>query len=272
MSEHVIPHVVFAVDVIERDQDFFHIAGEKYIYAIAKASKCLPLLLPTLIVAQKSDDYDEVISEKHLESLLDEFDGLVLSGSDSNVHPSLYGAAEKKQPQSFDPQRDSTVMKLINMAIRKGVPTLGICRGLQEINVALGGTLHQAVQEVPGHIDHRYSKDEPEDVQYAPRHGVNLVPGGMLSGLSDTDDIRVSSLHTQGIDRLGEGLTVEAVAEDGLIEAFRLEGHPFLLATQWHPEWRFWENPFSEAILKSFGEACMERRKQRKFVQIHPGD
>lgn len=263
MSKALIPHVLFAVDVIERDQDQFHVAGEKYIYGVAKAAKCLPLLLPTVVVAQRSDKYDEVIAKEHLESLLDEFDGLILSGSDSNVHPSLYGHTTKEQAQSFDHQRDSTVMKLINLAINKEVPTLGICRGLQEINVALGGTLHQAVQEVPGYLDHRYSKDEPEHVQYGPRHSVSLTPGGILSGLSTSNEVKVNSLHTQGIDQLADVLKVEALADDGLVEAFSMEGHPFLLATQWHPEWHFWENPFSEAILARFGLACMERRKIR---------
>lgn len=267
-NELMVPHVLLSVDVIERDQDQFHVAGEKYIYGVAKAANCLPLLLPTVVVSQKSDKPDEIIPDDHLESLLDEFDGLVLSGSDSNICPSLYGQDKKDQPQTFDSQRDSTVMKLIRMAIKNGVPTLGVCRGLQEINVALGGTLHQAVQEVPGHIDHRYRKDEPEEVQYGPRHGVELTPGGILSGLSDNNSIRVNSLHTQGIDQLADGLFVEAVAEDGLVEAVSLKDHPFMLATQFHPEWHFWENPFSEAILAEFGKACMERRKKRKVVAV----
>jgi len=258
------PRVALSVDVIERDQDQFHITGEKYIYAVAEASGCMPLILPSLTVSQRNQGVDEIISIDLLNEVLDDFDGLVLTGSDSNIQPSMYGHTVKQQKQYFDPQRDSSSVKLIDIAIKKQIPTLGICRGLQEINIALGGTLHQAVQEVPEHLDHRYKKEEPEEVQYGPRHSVTLSSGGILSEISQQDVIKVNSLHSQGIDELAELLRVEAVAEDGLVEAVSIEAHPFFLAVQWHPEWHFWENPFSEALLDRFGQACRERLQTKQ--------
>ena len=146
-----------------------------------------------------------------------------------------------------------------------GVPLFAICRGYQELNVAMGGTLHQKVHEVPGYHMHLENPDDPIDVRYGPSHPVTLVRGGMLHRTMGADTMMVNSLHGQGVERLGEGLVVEAVADDGLVEAFRVDDAPgFNLAVQWHPEWRATENEFSTAMFKAFGDACRARVVERQ--------
>ena len=152
-------------------------------------------------------------------------------------------------------------MSLIPRAVAAGVPVFGVCRGFQEMNVAMGGTLHQRVHEVAGFDDHREDKDEPLDVQYAPVHDVVLEPGGLLARIAGVDRIRVNSLHGQGVDRLGPDLAVEARAPDGLIEAFRVKDSPaFALAVQWHPEWKVMSNDFSKALFAEFGRAARNKK------------
>ncbi|WP_139370465.1 gamma-glutamyl-gamma-aminobutyrate hydrolase family protein, partial [Xanthomonas axonopodis] len=143
------------------------------------------------------------------------------------------------------------------------LPVLAICRGLQEVNVALGGRLHQRVHDVPGLADHREDPGTPIDTQYGPAHVVHLHPGGWLAGMSDSAQVWVNSLHGQGIATLAEGLLIEATAPDGLIEAFHGPGPGFLLAVQWHPEWRVTQHPFYRAIFQAFGEACRQYAARR---------
>jgi len=152
-------------------------------------------------------------------------------------------------------------LPLIPRAVAAGVPVLGICRGFQEMNVAFGGTLWQKLHEVPGHLDHREAKDQPIDRQYAPAHEVTLAPGGLLQRLAGgVDRLQVNSLHNQGVRELGAGLSVEARASDGVIEAFRVTAAPsFALAVQWHPEWRVLDDAFSLALFAAFGAACRAR-------------
>ena len=150
------------------------------------------------------------------DELLTRLDGLVFTGSPSNVEPHLYQGPPSEPGTLHDPARDATTLPLIRKAVGAGVPVLGICRGFQEMNVAFGGTLHQKLHEVPGHLDHRDDTSQPLEVQYGPAHEVTLEPGGVLRSLSATDRIRVNSLHNQGIDRLGGDLAVEARAPDGV--------------------------------------------------------
>ena len=148
--------------------------------------------------------------------------------------------------------------------VHEGVPLLGVCRGFQEINVALGGTLHQRVQEVPGLMDHREPKGAPFDEQYAPRHSVHFKPGSVFEAWAGGPQAEVNSLHGQGINRLADGLEALAHAPDGVVEAFAVKGaHTFAYAVQFHPEWRCWETPFYAAIFEAFGHACRQRRSQR---------
>ncbi len=231
-----------------------HSAGEKYIDAVVDGAGALAVVLPALGARQS-----------HAE-LLDAIDGLLLTGSYSNVEPQRYAGEASAPGTLHDAARDATTLPLIRAAIEAGVPVLALCRGLQELNVAFGGTLHQRVHAVPGLLDHREDKAAPLDVQYGPAHALRLSPGGLLARLADgagiTGEPRVNSLHAQGIDRLGDGLVVEAVAPDGLIEAVSVRDAPgFVLGVQWHPEWQYAQHPLSRAILAAFGDACRARRR-----------
>ena len=230
----------------------FHAVGEKYLAAVSLASRGLPLMIPALGEAVGIDD------------LLSRLDGLFLTGSPSNVEPHHYAAARIDPEIEHDPHRDATTLPLVRRAVECGVPLLAVCRGYQEMNVAFGGTLHQKVQEVEGLMDHREDKSEPLDLQYAPVHPVRLEPRGFLARLADRTDLDVNSLHAQGVERLGDGLRVEARAPDGLIEAFRVDGaSTFACGVQWHPEWKVQDNPFSSALFAAFGDACRERATAR---------
>ena len=230
----------------------FHLAGEKYLQAIADGAGGIPVLLPAL------GDRDDI------EEALNHLDGIVLPGSPSNVEPHHYAGVPSVPGTLHDPQRDATTLTLIPRAVAMGVPLLGICRGFQEVNVAFGGTLLQRVHEVPGHLDHRDDETLELEVQYGPAHDVRLEPDGLLIKLAGAPQIRVNSLHWQGVERLGEGLAVEARAPDGLIEGFQVRNSPsFAVAVQWHPEWRAMSNPFSRALFAAFGDPSRERAQTR---------
>jgi putative glutamine amidotransferase len=195
------------------------------------------------------------------EALFEHLDGIMFTGSPSNVAPDQYGAnlAGEHLAELLDPQRDATTLPLLKAAIERGVPVLGICRGFQEMNVACGGTLHQEVHNVPGFNDHREDDDGTLEEQYGPSHAVRFTPGGVLARITGVADAQVNSLHGQGVARLGRGLSVDATAPDGLIEAFTVTDAPgFTLAVQWHPEWQFEANAVSRAIFAAFGRACRE--------------
>jgi putative glutamine amidotransferase len=227
--------------------------GEKYLAALLQAADVLPLMTPVL-----PDNVD-------IDELLAQFDGIFLTGSYSNVEPHHYGGEPSEEGTLHDPHRDAVTLPLARRALETGVPLLAVCRGFQELNVALGGTLHQKVQDVPGYNNHLENKADPLDVQYGPSHQVHLPENGLLRALIGSDTAMVNSLHEQGIARLAQGVTVEALAEDGLVEAFRVDDAPgFALAVQWHPEWKATENEFSSAIFKAFGDACREYADQRK--------
>jgi putative glutamine amidotransferase len=226
----------------------FHMVGEKYARAVLDAAGAAPLLIPSLA------------DELGFDELLQRLDGLLFTGSPSNVEPHRYEGAPSAPGTLHDPARDATTLPLIRKAVRAGVPVFGICRGFQEMNVAFGGTLHQRLHEVPGHLDHRDDGTQPLEVQYGPAHDVTLEPGGVLRSLAASERIQVNSLHNQGIDRLGAELAVEARAPDGVIEAFRVrDAQRFALAVQWHPEWKVMSNPFSRALFAAFGQASRER-------------
>jgi putative glutamine amidotransferase len=223
----------------------FHAVGEKYLTALLGAADAVPLIIPALA------------AEIRLEELLDRLDGLLLTGSPSNVEPHRYGGDPSDPGTWHDAHRDDATLPLIPRVIEAGLPLLGICRGFQEMNVALGGTLYQKLHDVPGYLDHRDDPKQPLEQQYAPAHDVLLEEGGVLRRLAGTDRIRVNSLHSQGVRDLAKGLTVEARAPDGVIEAFRVrDARSFALAVQWHPEWRVASNPFSRALFAEFGAAC----------------
>jgi putative glutamine amidotransferase len=228
---------------------WFHCVGEKYLRAVADCAGATPVIIPAFG------------DELELEDLVDRFDGLLLTGSPSNVEPHRYDGPPSEPGTLHDPHRDATTLPLINHAVAAAVPLLAICRGFQEMNVAFGGTLHQRIHELPGHRDHREDSDQPVDVQYGPAHEIALEPGGLFERLArGARTIRVNSLHSQGVDRLASGLVVEARAPDGIIEAFRVADAPtFAVGVQWHPEWKALDNEFSRALFAEFGEAARAR-------------
>lgn len=230
----------------------FHCVGEKYIDAVAEAAQAIPVLIPSL--GERVD----------LDAILAHVDGILLTGSPSNVEPARYAGPAADPETLHDPHRDATTLPLIPRVVESGMPLFAVCRGFQEMNVAFGGTLWQKVQEVPGMSDHRENKEDPLEVQYAPVHEVELVAGGQLRRIARADRVVVNSLHSQGVQRLGDGLEVEARAPDGLIEGFRVRSAPgFALAVQWHPEWQVMKNPFSQALFAAFGEAARAHAKGR---------
>ncbi|MES2103519.1 MAG: gamma-glutamyl-gamma-aminobutyrate hydrolase family protein [Pseudomonadota bacterium] len=229
-----------------------HTVQAKYIDPLVGCSHCMPLIVPALGAATDVD------------ALLDAAHGLLLTGSPSNVNPALYGGVTSESSQPLDDARDATMLPLIRAAIARGLPLLAICRGFQELNVAMGGTLRQAVHEEEGMLDHREDKHTTLEQQYAPAHRVKLVPGGMLAQLlGGAGELMVNSLHGQGIALLAPELQVEARADDGLIEACSVRrARGFALALQWHPEWRWADNPASMALFDAFGRACYRYRQR----------
>jgi putative glutamine amidotransferase len=223
-----------------------HGTAARYADALVGGSGAVPIMIPPMGEAQLA--------------LLDRVDGLLIPGSASNVHPSHYGVGESLTPDKHDPARDATTLPLIRAAIARGIPVLAICRGIQELNVAMGGSLLQNVHDIPGRMDHRGNGDGSMEKAYGPKHMLTVT--GMLARIVGADKIMVNSVHGQAIDRPGDGLVVEAIAEDGTIEAVSAPNAPgFVLGLQWHPEWRYAEHPASVAIFQAFGEACRARQQ-----------
>lgn len=235
------------------DPHMFHAVGEKYIAAVATAAGGVPLLVPALGGGLA------------IGSVLSSLDGLLFTGSPSNVEPHHYEGDASEEGTLHDPHRDATTLPLMRAAIDAGVPVFAICRGIQEMNVVFGGSLHQKVHDQPGKMDHREDASKPLELRYAPVHEVRLSEGGLLRKLLGAEVIQVNSLHSQGIDRLGEGLLVEATANDGMVESFRVADAPsFALAVQWHPEWQVMKNPQSVALFEAFGDACRKRARETR--------
>ena len=229
----------------------FHVAGKKYAEAVRLAG-CLPLVVPA-------------IASDEIEDLLSVADGVLLTGSPSNVHPVNFGEDVHDPALPLDPERDGWTLPLIPRVLERGIPLFAICRGFQETNVALGGSLHQAVHEVPGQRDHRGAKDASPEETYAMAHSVDVQSGGLLAEVLGEGTIEVNSVHGQGVKRLAKGLRVEARAPDGLVEAFSLaDASAFNLCVQWHPEWQAASNPVSMRLLNAFGDACRSYRDRHR--------
>ena len=230
----------------------FHIAGDKYIKAVSASSGCLPLLIPAMA--------DESI----LNQLLSMLDGILLTGGYSMVDPLFYQNKAAEASTKLDVARDKTSLPLIVKAVEQGIPVLGICRGFQEMNVAFGGSLHQKLHDKGHYFEHREDKTLTLAQQYSASHHVNVVADGKLANIVNEAIINVNSLHTQGVNRLAEKLTIEAVAEDGLVEAFSVtNSESFAMAVQWHPEWQVEKNTQSSQLFHAFGQACASRKARR---------
>jgi len=228
-----------------------HVVGKKYADGVRLAG-CVPLAITTA-------------QEDELDALLDRADGVFLTGSPSNVHPRHFGDTVHDESLPLDPDRDAWTLPLIPKVIERGMPLFAVCRGFQETNVALGGTLHQAVHELPAHLDHRAPANRPAATQYAAAHSVQVVRGGRLSQILGQPCLEVNSVHGQGVNQLAPGLRVEASAPDGLVEAFSVADAPgFTLCVQWHPEWQAAENPVSVQLFKAFGLAAKAYRDSHR--------
>lgn len=246
------PVIGVPADIRLIDGQPFHAVGDKYLRAIVQATDGLPLVIPAF-----GPDLD-------LSDLVARLDGLLLTGSPSNVHPRHYGLEAHPHAEPYDEERDITTLPLIHETLEQGLPMLAICRGMQELNVALGGTLHHRVHEIEGRLDHRRPQHDELDVQYGPKHTISLTPGGAFQALAGSDELTVNSLHWQGADRLAPGLAVEAVAPDGTVEAVRVkDAKAFALGVQWHPEYKVLENDFSVKLFSAFGAAASERAAAR---------
>ncbi len=239
-----LPLVGLPSDTYESHGLWYHSIGDKYLRAVAEVAGCLPVMIPSM-----GDAID-------LDQLLDRLDGIVMTGAISNVHPPHYGEAPTADHEPFDHGRDATTLNLIRKVIDRGMPLFCICRGFQELNVVMGGTLETELQRADGRLDHRAPKHEDLDVRYGPVHKIAITPGGMLEQMLGKRETMVNSIHRQGVKTIAPGLQIEAVAPDGIIEAVSVKGaRNFAFGTQWHPEYKAAKNPDSVKLFEAYGEA-----------------
>lgn len=219
--------------------------GTSNIESLAVVTGAQPLLIPS------------VPSVNEIGALVDLFDGIVLTGARANVHPSEFGAEPTPAYEPYDRDRDAVALALTRACVDTGTAIFGICRGIQEMNVAFGGTLHPEIRDLPGRMNHRMPKNEPDlDVIFKLRHDVRLIPDGVFAGLLGAEVIRVNSLHGQAIETPGDRVVIEGWAEDGTPEAISIKDAPgFALGVQWHAEWKTWENAVNRTLFEAFGEA-----------------
>lgn len=246
------PIVAVSTDVRQFENYTWHAAPRQYLEAAVSTAGVLPVLVPSF--GERLD----------LEALLARVDGVMLTGSKSNVDPSLYGGEATEENGPYDRDRDATTIPLIRLAIARGVPLLAICRGMQELNVALGGTLDSEIQDMEGRIDHRAPVSDDQDVRFAIRQKVGIRPGTCLAGVFGAGEIMVNSVHRQAVGLLGSRLQAEAVAEDGTLEAVSVVGSPaFAVGVQWHPEYWAKSDDASARIFRAFGDAARARAAAR---------
>jgi putative glutamine amidotransferase len=250
-----LPLVGLPADTYENSGFLFHSLGDKYVRALAEVSHVLPVMIPSMI---------DVVN---LDALLDHFDGVLMTGAVSNVHPPHYGEEPTAEHEPYDHARDSMTLKLIRSVIDRGIPLFCICRGFQELNVALGGTLETELQNAHGRIDHRAPKGAEIDVRYGPKHSIAITKGSMLERIIGKSETTVNSIHRQGIKKLAPQLNAEAVAPDGIIEAVSMKGaKAFAFGTQWHPEFKAAQNPDSVKLFNAFGDAVRAHARARGEV------
>lgn len=246
------PIVAIPADIRQFDGTTWHAVQTQYVKAAIKAAEVVPLLVPAL-----EDGIDPDV-------ILDRVDGLLVSGSATNVHPSLYGAEVRESDGPFDPARDATSLPLIRRAIDRGIPLLAICRGIQELNVALGGTLATEIHEQPGIEDHRKPQHPDRDVAYAIRQDVIVAEGSCIARYLGAGRVPVNSLHRQAISKAAPRLQVEALADDGTIEAVSvIDAKGFAVGVQWHPEYWAETDAPSRALFEAFGDAVRDFAARR---------
>lgn len=223
--------------------------GMHNINAVSQVCNGMALVVPS----------DPAVSQ--VDELCDIFDGFIFTGGRPNVHPEEYGEEPTPAHGDFDRPRDRLVLPLIRACVDRGLPILGICRGFQEVNVAMGGTLHPEIRDLPGRMNHRMPPDGSLEEKFALRHDVKLAPGSAFTRIFGSDVVRTNTLHGQGIKHPGERVVIDGWADDGTPEAISIKGAPgFALAVQWHPEWNADKDPVSKALFSAFGEACANWR------------
>ncbi len=238
------PVVAIPADFRTFDGNVWHATPHQYVRAAVEGSGVMTFLVPAL---ENGNDADEI---------LDRVDGVLVSGSRTNVHPSLYGKEATESDGPFDPGRDATSLPLIRRALERGIPLLAICRGIQELNVALGGTLASEIQDMPGIWDHRKPDVSELDVAYGIRQNVIIKEGSCLASVLGAGEVQVNSLHRQAISKAAPRLAVEAVAEDGTIEAVSvIDAKAFAVGVQWHPEYWVGKDGPSSTLFQAFGDA-----------------
>lgn len=246
------PIVAVTTDIKELDDYTWHATPEQYLRAALEVADVIPLLVPCF-----GDKLD-------LNSLLARVDGVLITGSRSNVHPSHYGMTPTEHHEPFDERRDATSLPLIRRAVELGVPLLAICRGIQELNVAMGGTLATEIQERAGSMDHRGHGATPDE-RFGLKHTVQIKPSSCLAGVLGAQEITVNSVHRQGISELAPRLQVEAVAPDGTVEAVSVIDAPgFAIGVQWHPEYWASRDAASRRIFEAFGESARQHAASRR--------
>lgn len=238
------PIICIPANVLPSEGLPVHVVRDTYIRAVLDIIGGVPLMIPAM---GKHFNFSDIA---------DRIDGLLLSGSPSHVSPAFYGKDQQFEDKYLDPARDATTLPMIKQAVDLDLPVMAICRGFQELNVVMGGTLHQKVHELPGKKDHRADLTRPlKDVYETKAHHVHAKKGGWFEKLKMPEEFTVNSLHEQGVDKLGDGLFVEAISDDGVIEAFSLPGKKFVVGVQWHPEGDYYMNDVSRQIIKGFGDA-----------------
>ena len=246
------PLIAVFADVIEKAElhRTYHASGTNYIKAVANATSGTPVILPAL---------GDLIDYR---SILTKFDGVLLTGSLSNVYPEFYSKDKIVEPIDID--RDKTVLPMIDYIFKKEIPMLAICRGFQEVNVALGGSLYADIHEVPGRMDHRCPESDDAEVQFSKQHEVYLTTNGKLENLAGSPTIEVNSLHTQGIDQLASDLVIEGVAKDDTVEAISLKNYSgYFFGVQWHPEYSATTDDFSKKLFESFSLSVEKNSLER---------
>jgi putative glutamine amidotransferase len=246
------PLVLLSADHRLIDGLGWHMTPAPYVEAVLAGAGAMPVLLPALGGALD------------LDAILARVDGVLLTGSRSNVHPSLYGVEPTVDHEPFDTARDATTLPLARRAVDLGVPLFAICRGYQELNVALGGSLATEIQTFEGRMDHRAPDTPVWDDRFAIRHPVRVVREGCIGRIVEADTIEVNSLHRQGVARLADRLAVEATAPDGTIEAVRVvDATAFAVGVQWHPEYWVRSDGPSARLFAAFGAAVKARAAAR---------
>ncbi|WP_420548516.1 gamma-glutamyl-gamma-aminobutyrate hydrolase family protein [Curvivirga sp.] len=254
MTTAALPLIGVTGDTLPGGESVFYKVGDKYILSVVEAAGCLAVMIPP------------IADRLHMEALLDKLDGVVFTGSPANIEPHHYGAESQQTEDQLDRGRDATNLPLLRKVLDRGMPVFCICRGHQELNVIHGGTMHQYVHDIEGNNDHRADTSIPFDDRYTPKHPIKIQPGGILEKLNGgLDDVWVNTVHEQAVDKLGEGLQVEATAEDGVIEAISVKDYPnFMVSVQWHPEHvRALEVPLNKKMFEAFGNAARDWMSKR---------